>query len=164
MNVLWAALMVMVSVMGCGKTPVAKDAAQVNSDTLTLQQADAVLAEPAASNSVKAQPLAIPAANAVATNMVENKEAGPLVETSTTLPPETVAAAADAAIDPTDAPDGTAIQKALKNLGLYSGAVDGKIGPKTKEAIREFQKKNNLTPDGKVGPKTWMLLQKAEKV
>ncbi len=47
------------------------------------------------------------------------------------------------------------IQQALKNAGLYEGEVDGKIGPKSKKAIEEFQAKNNLTVDGKVGRKTW---------
>lgn len=51
------------------------------------------------------------------------------------------------------------IQKALKNAGLYTGSVDGKIGPKTKKAIEEFQSKNDLTADGKVGPKTWEKLK-----
>jgi len=51
------------------------------------------------------------------------------------------------------------IQAALKNAGLYTGEVDGKIGPKTKRAIQEFQKANGLKADGKVGPKTWELLK-----
>ena len=33
--------------------------------------------------------------------------------------------------------------------------VDGDFGPKTKAAIVEFQRENNLTPDGIVGPVTW---------
>ncbi|MFA5272139.1 MAG: peptidoglycan-binding domain-containing protein [Candidatus Omnitrophota bacterium] len=47
------------------------------------------------------------------------------------------------------------IQTALKNAGVYTGSVDGKIGPKTKKAIEAFQQQNGLTVDGKVGPKTW---------
>jgi len=50
------------------------------------------------------------------------------------------------------------IQSALKNAGFYTGEVDGRIGPKTKKAIEDFQKANNLQADGKVGPKTWALL------
>lgn len=50
------------------------------------------------------------------------------------------------------------IQTALKNANFYTGEIDGKIGPKTKKAIEEFQKANNLKADGKVGPKTWALL------
>ena len=52
------------------------------------------------------------------------------------------------------------IQKALKNAGLYTGAVDGKLGPKTKKAIEEFQSSKGLKADGKVGPKTWAELEK----
>lgn len=52
------------------------------------------------------------------------------------------------------------IQKALKNAGFYAGTIDGKIGPKTKNAIMEFQKAKGLTVDGKVGPKTWAELEK----
>ena len=53
------------------------------------------------------------------------------------------------------------IQTALKAAGFYAGEVDGKIGPKTKKAIEDFQKANNLKVDGKVGPKTWEALSKA---
>jgi len=52
------------------------------------------------------------------------------------------------------------IQTALKNAGFYSGAIDGKIGRKTKEAIKEFQKANGLKADGIVGKQTWSKLQK----
>ncbi|MDD5669858.1 MAG: peptidoglycan-binding domain-containing protein [Candidatus Omnitrophica bacterium] len=52
------------------------------------------------------------------------------------------------------------IQEALKNAGFYTGSVDGKIGPKTKNAIEAFQKANGLKADGKVGPKTWSALSK----
>jgi len=50
------------------------------------------------------------------------------------------------------------IQTALKNAGVYAGAITGKTGPKTKAAIKDFQKANGLTADGKVGPKTWSKL------
>jgi peptidoglycan hydrolase-like protein with peptidoglycan-binding domain len=50
------------------------------------------------------------------------------------------------------------IQTALKNAGYYNGNIDGTIGPKTKQAIKDFQFKNNLSSDGKVGPKTWSKL------
>lgn len=55
-------------------------------------------------------------------------------------------------------PTAREIQEALKNAGYYAGGVDGKIGPKTKKAIEEFQKANQLKADGKVGPKTWAIL------
>ena len=46
------------------------------------------------------------------------------------------------------------MQQKLKNWGYYSGSVDGVFGPKTKQAVIYFQKKNNLTADGIVGAKT----------
>ena len=52
------------------------------------------------------------------------------------------------------------IQTALKSAGFYTGSIDGKIGPKTKKAIVEFQKAKGLKTDGKVGPKTWAALEK----
>ena len=52
------------------------------------------------------------------------------------------------------------IQSALKAANFYTGNVDGKMGPKTKRAIIEFQKAKGLKADGKVGQKTWMELDK----
>jgi len=52
------------------------------------------------------------------------------------------------------------VQAALKKAGFYNGNVDGKIGPKTKAAIKEFQRKNNLKVDGVVGRGTWAKLKK----
>ena len=51
------------------------------------------------------------------------------------------------------------IQIALKKAGFYSGPIDGKIGPKTRQAIKAFQKKNNLKVDGIVGKNTWEKLK-----
>ena len=52
-------------------------------------------------------------------------------------------------------PSKTEIQQALKAAGFYQGAIDGKIGPKTREAIKEFQRVNALQVDGVVGRQTW---------
>ncbi|MFA6357842.1 MAG: peptidoglycan-binding domain-containing protein [Candidatus Omnitrophota bacterium] len=57
-------------------------------------------------------------------------------------------------------PTGIEIQTALKNAGFYTGSVDGKVGPKSKKAIEDFQSANGLKADGKVGPKTWEALAK----
>jgi len=61
-------------------------------------------------------------------------------------------------------PTGIEIQTALKNAGFYAGNIDGKIGPKSKQAIEDFQKANGLKVDGKVGPKTWEAMNKYSSV
>lgn len=50
------------------------------------------------------------------------------------------------------------IQTALTIAGYYTGAIDGKIGPQTTKAIKNFQKAHNLEDDGEVGLKTWGVL------
>lgn len=50
------------------------------------------------------------------------------------------------------------IQAALKNAGYDVGLIDGKMGTKTKNSVKKFQKENNLTADGVVGSKTWAKL------
>ncbi len=46
------------------------------------------------------------------------------------------------------------IQKKLKELGYYSGSIDGIFGNNTEKAVKEFQKKSGITVDGIVGPVT----------
>lgn len=41
-------------------------------------------------------------------------------------------------------------QQELKNLGMYSGEVDGLYGPMTRTAIQNFQNAHSLRPDGEV--------------
>lgn len=45
-------------------------------------------------------------------------------------------------------------QGQLKELGIYSGEITGKVGSKTTAAIKEFQRRNGLTADGVLGPST----------
>ena len=52
------------------------------------------------------------------------------------------------------------VQIALKNASFFKGALDGRIGPQTREAIKAFQKANGLKPDGVVGGKTISKLKK----
>lgn len=56
-------------------------------------------------------------------------------------------------------PNARQIQAALKNAGYYQGVIDGKLGKKTRQAVKDFQKANNLSVDGKVGKKTWAALK-----
>src|SRR5262245_40233077 len=46
------------------------------------------------------------------------------------------------------------IQQQLKDVGCYSGAVDGILGPETDAAIVAFQTAAGLTADGQLGPET----------
>lgn len=52
------------------------------------------------------------------------------------------------------------IQIALKEAGFDPGSIDGKAGPRTEQAIKEFQRAKGLKIDGKVGLKTWGELSK----
>lgn len=49
-------------------------------------------------------------------------------------------------LEPENDPKG--IQKRLQGLGFYNGPVDGELGPMTRNAIKNFQKKNNLPTTG----------------
>ena len=47
------------------------------------------------------------------------------------------------------------LQRALKELGYYTGAIDGSYGTSTSDAVRAFQIENHLTPvDGVAGKNT----------
>ncbi len=43
------------------------------------------------------------------------------------------------------------VQKALNELGYDCGKADGIMGSKTKKALKQYQKDNNLDVDGKIG-------------
>jgi len=46
------------------------------------------------------------------------------------------------------------VQENLRLRGLYSGVIDGRVGPLTQEAVKKFQKDNNLQADGKIDSET----------
>ena len=50
------------------------------------------------------------------------------------------------------------IQKILESLGFDPGSVDGRMGARTRLAIKEFQKKKALTESGRIDSKTWIQL------
>lgn len=50
------------------------------------------------------------------------------------------------------------LQQKLKDLGYYTGTVDGKYGTGTITAVQAFQTKNGLTVDGIAGPTTQRML------
>ncbi len=51
-----------------------------------------------------------------------------------------------------------ALQNALKARGYDPEGIDGKFGPNTTKAVKEFQRDNDLEEDGIAGPNTWQTL------
>jgi localization factor PodJL len=45
-------------------------------------------------------------------------------------------------------------------LGFFCGAADGQIGPRTRSALRRFQKRYGLPPTGRVDDQTKQKLRK----
>lgn len=54
-----------------------------------------------------------------------------------------------------------AIQQELKDVGCYTGAIDGILGPQSDAAILAFQKAAGLEADGELGPETESALKAA---
>jgi peptidoglycan hydrolase-like protein with peptidoglycan-binding domain len=50
------------------------------------------------------------------------------------------------------------VQVLLKKLGFYTGAIDGKYGPTTVQAVAAFQRSQGIGADGNVGPATFYRL------
>ena len=86
-------------------------------------------------------------------------EAVPQAAALSTKQAEQIAGPAIGAVVQVTKPTPEQTQTALKNAGYYTGAIDGKLGPRSKKAIEKFQKDNGLVVDGKVGAKTWNKLQ-----
>lgn len=109
----------------------------------------------------------LPAAPAAgAPNQQTSVEVLPIETTPVTQPATATAASTGQAAAPAaSASSGSAlsynqkVQTALRNAGLYTGAIDGKIGPASRKAIEAFQGQNGLTADGKAGSKTWAALE-----
>ncbi|MCG9969978.1 peptidoglycan-binding protein [Pelotomaculum terephthalicicum JT] len=57
-----------------------------------------------------------------------------------------------------EGPDVQYVQKRLKELGFYTGPVNGVYGPETRAAVLRAQQSFGLTPDGIVGPDTYNAL------
>ena len=62
-------------------------------------------------------------------------------------------------LEPKSRPNNKQVQLALQNAGYNPGKIDGRIGKQTREAIKAFQKANNIPANGKVGKRTWELLR-----
>ena len=51
------------------------------------------------------------------------------------------------------------LQSKLESLGYQVGPIDGIFGPKTEQAVRQFQMNNGLLVDGVVGEQTFAALE-----
>lgn len=47
------------------------------------------------------------------------------------------------------------LQRLLRDAGFSPGPIDGRFGPQTQAAVRQFQASRGITVDGWVGPQTW---------
>lgn len=141
-----APVIIAVALFGCkAKVEAPSDEARVEAVAAdTLPQSDAMLAA-----QTQAAQTVIEPASTVATETIPPTAA--VQQAASKIPAAITSPATDRIKD---------IQTALKNSGFYAGSVDGKVGPKTKTAIMEFQKAKGLKADGKVGPKTWAELEK----
>ena len=54
--------------------------------------------------------------------------------------------------------DAKTVQRRLKDLGYYTGKLDGEFGKGSVDALKRFQKANGLTADGKAGKATYTIL------
>ena len=133
----WGLLVIGMMVAGCGGQRYTRQMNQLESNVGVLDQRVGQLEHTAMTPPAPATPPAWP------------------TDAAMTPPAPASAAAAPSAPAPTTKPSKKEIQRALKQAGFYQGPVDGKIGPQTREAIRQFQQANGLTADGVVGKRTW---------
>ncbi len=126
-------VLVLAALSGCGKKQEAEDL-----QPITMESLGTISASVPATADIKTQEVKVSSTQAV----MQAKEVLP-------LPP-----------GGPYKPTGVEIQTALQYAGFYTGKIDGKIGPKSKKAIEDFQSANGLKVDGKVGPRTWEALSK----
>ena len=146
---LFIVLMAVVFVSGCATTAAKPQPVQLQTQVTDLQQRMEEQEKEIVDLKYEVKELS---------GKAETKEVVPLEEGPVTAPKKTVTPkaveGAHADILKVDV-SGMDLQKALKGAGVYDGKVDGKVGPRTKNAVVEFQKQHNLKADGVVGQKTW---------
>lgn len=69
-----------------------------------------------------------------------------------------VKASQSASISATDQEQVRQAQQALNDKGFSAGGADGKLGPKTKKALKQFQKSQSLAQSGSLDEKTIVAL------
>src|SRR5271166_744902 len=75
-------------------------------------------------------------------------------ETPTPTPSPSATPPHSATSIPEPTPTTAAVQRALAQRGYYKGRIDDKLGPETRRAIREFQRKEGLRASGRVDSAT----------
>ena len=78
-----------------------------------------------------------------------------------TLKPSATSTAGSTSTTLKSGSEGTSVkrlQQRLKDLGYYTGSVDGKYGGGTEQAVRDFQTAHKLSVDGKAGSRTQQTL------
>ncbi|HEX2046696.1 MAG TPA: L,D-transpeptidase family protein [Acidimicrobiales bacterium] len=84
--------------------------------------------------------------------------------TTTSAPPTTSTTVASNSLRRGDTgAEVTALQRRLRSLGYWLGAVDGSYGYTTEQAVTAFQKVEGLSPDGVAGPATRAALAAADR-
>ena len=130
---------------GCAAGPYGKNFARLQSQVGLLDERVAQLERASGGTLSAASSGETPAAEASAPAQAERGPAGkeaPAANTASSLKPST-----------------REIQQALKNAGFYQGSLDGKMGPSTRDAVKEFQRVHGLSDDGVVGKRTWAKLR-----
>ncbi len=56
------------------------------------------------------------------------------------------------------------LQRKLQKAGFNPGKIDGKMGPKTRNALKKFQKSKGIPPTGTITPQTAMAINKLEDI
>ena len=96
------------------------------------------------------------------------------IVTVVTTPPGSIATTARPTATPTptaaavlkkgsSGADVKTLQRRLKQLGYYTGSVDGDFGDATEKALRAFQDRNNLLVDGIAGKSTMANLNSSRR-
>ena len=135
----------LVSLVGCHAKSNSEELNTLKSRVSSLEQQVAML------NQAIAKSEEIPQAKAsesLSTGTNSSETASASLTGSAPAQPAGAESTASAALTPIE------IQKALQNAGYYRGTPDGRIGPKTIQAIKDFQTENGLIADGKIGKKT----------
>ncbi len=97
---------------------------------------------------------ATPAAQSAAPVITRAPTEKPTIQVVTKAPATSTPTPGSLQVGFTGSDEVRALQKRLKELGYYTGTVDGDFGTGTEAAVKAFQKANGLTADGKAGKQT----------